>query len=284
MCSRLLLLPKELREEIFYHALHPTVFFYFRETDVPEGPEDGLPPPRVLISYEIGPIPRPLLLIHPMITDDVRCIDALLRPRMSKTIEASMEINEDEGRYWDKIFTTEPSSALLEIVRNARFIFDLSATDAADSLDFIARSPSLARNITYLAFHGFNSTVMSAAMANYSAETVAFFCFWTPFDRWISSKSMILEYANFKHRLGNPKLYSRLEYIFEESDPNGNEKVIGSLLDRQISMRPKCTRRRMHDNELDERGRAVFFLEQVDGTKTARRENVVIAYEFTEQE
>ncbi|KAK6510453.1 hypothetical protein TWF506_009560 [Arthrobotrys conoides] len=285
MCSRLLLLPKELREEILRHALQPTVFFNFRDSELCDSDgEDDESEPTILLSYEIGPIPRSLLLIHPIITDDVRCVYSFLRPQISKTIEESIQIpDEDEGRFWDRCFIPEPSPEFLEIARNGRFIFDLPARAATDALDLVAIS-SVARNITYIAFHGFNNVVLSRLFANCPAvETLAFFCLPTTIPRWISTPTFFIKYANYGARTGNPSLYSRLEYIFEPDDSGDQQAAVAKLPNHEMTMRPACKRRQMDTDELEERGRAFIFLIKGDDNETRRFvESTVIAYEFTE--
>ncbi|RVD83094.1 uncharacterized protein DFL_007495 [Arthrobotrys flagrans] len=285
MSSRLLSLPKELREEIFSHALQPTVCFYFRDNELYYyyRNEDDDEEPRILLSYEIGPIPRSLLLIHPTITDDVRYIDARLRRRISKTIEEAIQVpDEDENIFLDR-FVPEPSSEFLEIARNGRFILDVLARHAIDALDLIALSPILARNITYIGFHGFNEPVMNSLFKYCSAvETLALFCFPTSLNRWISTQSFLSKYANYGGRAGDHKIFSRLEYIVEDSDPDKTPGAIAKLPDHETTMRPTCKRRQMDTHELDERGRAVFFLIQGHDEKKCCIENTVITYEFTE--
>ncbi|KAF3213638.1 hypothetical protein TWF106_009474 [Orbilia oligospora] len=284
--SLLLLLPKELREEIFSHALQPTVLFNFRDTELCDSDDsnddDSDAEPDILLSYEIGPIPRYLLLIHPIITDDVRSVDALLRPRISKIIDDAIQIpDEDENRFWNKCFIPEPSSEFLEIARNGRFIFDLPARIATDALDLVAIS-SVARNITYIAFHGFNILVLSKLFTYYPAvETLAFFSLPTITARWISTPEFFIKYANYGARVGNPSIYSRLEYLFESGD-SGEAQAAATLPDHEVTMRPTCHRRRMDADELDGRGRAFIFLLD-NGSETRRSiESTVIAYEFTE--
>ncbi|KAF3316530.1 hypothetical protein TWF173_001816 [Orbilia oligospora] len=286
----LLLLPKELREEIFSHALQPTVLFNFRDTELCDSDDednddsdddDSDAEPDILLSYEIGPIPPYLLLIHPIITDDVRAVDVLLRPRISKIIDDAIQIpDEDENRFWNKCFIPEPSSEFLEIARNGRFIFDLPARFATDALDLIAIS-SVARNITYIAFHGFNMLVLSKLFTYCPAvETLAFFSLPTIINRWISTQEFFIKYANYGARVGNPSVYSRLEYLFESGD-SGEEQAAAMLPGHEVTMRPTCKRRRMDADELDGRGRAFIFLENESETRRAV-ESTVIAYEFTE--
>ncbi|KAF3128391.1 hypothetical protein TWF703_009627 [Orbilia oligospora] len=275
----------ELREEIFSHALQPTVLFNFRDTELcdsdDEDNDDSDAEPDILLSYEIGPIPPYLLLIHPIITDDVRSVDVLLRPRISKIIDDAIQIpDEDENRFWNKCFIPEPSPEFLEIARNGRFIFDLPARFATDALDLVAIS-SVARNITYIAFHGFNMLVLSKLFTYCPAvETLAFFSLPTIIDRWISTPEFFIRYANYGARVGNPSVYSRLEYLFESGD-SGEEQVAAMLPGHEVTMRPTCKRRRMDADELDGRGRAFIFLG--GGSETRRAvESTVIAYEFTE--
>ncbi|KAK6335202.1 hypothetical protein TWF718_010638 [Orbilia javanica] len=286
MYSRLLSLPKELREEIFRHALQPTVMFYFRDGDIGDSDdEDDTLEPRILLSYEIGPIPQYLLQIHPMIAHDVRDVYPLLLHQISKTIEQAIQIpDEDEKRFWDKSFVPEPSPEFLTIARRSRFILDLPARYSVDAMDLIAMSPSLARNITYIAFHGFNDRVLNSLFTCCPAvQTVALFCFPTPISRWIASPSFFVKYANYGGRAGNPMMYSRLEYIFEVGDCGKKQSNNGHLPDQGTIMRPACKRRQMDTRELDERGRAVFFLMQSrDGETRDCVEGTVIAYEFTE--
>ncbi|KAK6353839.1 hypothetical protein TWF730_008262 [Orbilia blumenaviensis] len=284
MCSRLLSLPRELREEILSHAFRPTVLFYFRECDSSGRCDEENDTPRIFLSYKIGPTPRPLFLIHPTITEEMRSLDPILRARMSKIIDVAMPFaDKSEHRFWDRFFTPDPSPAFLEIARNGRFIFDVAPSGAIDAFDVIAISLPLARSIKYIAFGGFTLQVLKTLFAHCPVETVAFFCFPTQTDRWVYTEDMLSRLAGYGGRQNNPLLYSRLEYIFGRKKLATNARIMEKLPSPRIPMRPKCTRRQMRNDEVEERGRAVFILdEDEDGMLIKSTEDMVIVYEFEE--
>ncbi|KAK6511819.1 hypothetical protein TWF481_000725 [Arthrobotrys musiformis] len=290
MGSRLLLLPKELREEILSYVLEPNIIFYFRDSYLAdsdsEDEDDRDDIPDILVSHEIGPVPPSLLRIHPIITEDIQCIFSILLPKLHRIIEENMqEADDDDYVLWNKCFVPEPSESFLELAKSARFVLDLTVRSSTDALEMISISSSLANSIRYIAFDGFNQRLLKMTFTRCpNVETVALFAMPTTIQREIFTNPLFLLYGNYGGRAGNPRVFSKLEYIFEGGDSGREQLASTKFPDHEITMRPTCKKRKLEDWELDERGRVVFYFGADSSTPTRRDcvESTVITYEFVE--
>ncbi|KAK6542086.1 hypothetical protein TWF694_007855 [Orbilia ellipsospora] len=294
MKHSLLSLVSELRLEILRHLYKPNVIFYYRKG------EPVVEPMRrdtIALSYEILPIPKYLLKIHPQISEDVKTLYSLARSRMGTAIDNSLigAIDSDRfsefesGRFQ---FVDDPSPEMVRIIRDAKFVMDIPVHFTCHVLKIMETNEVLTKSIRYICFRSCdNFTLRQIFKILPNIETLAFYCglgatvamskLRTPGSQ--SRKELLERYAARHVQLGRTTAFSRLEYIYGVRQCD-LKSIPDSFYDREIvELAINCTRRRLRDEELDERGRIPFIHNSLE-IPPVYIEDFAILYEFVPEE
>ncbi|KAK6542084.1 hypothetical protein TWF694_007853 [Orbilia ellipsospora] len=248
--------------DIISHVYRPYVTFYYRADEAATDPKMVDPEVRhtVTFCYELGPIPKYLLDISPKFSEEIKNFDATIRSQIKTTIESSLVDKNEERDPWEyksKVFTTNPSTRLSKIIKSARFIFDIAGDLADKVLTMLRANQALIKLIRYICIRGHEESTMDIILAYFtSLETLAIYTLDIHLMTPIHSPHTFFQhkYADRHVELGRTAAFSKLEYVFGLWVRDQATNII-----RAPDIPIKYTRRRLRDEELDERGRAPFY-------------------------